>query len=100
MKRTRIKPVSAGTKARKQERRDAVNAAAERDGHRCRVLDHWPHHCIAPLDGHEVLTRGRGGSPYDPDNIVMACRVGHDYLHAHPVWAAGVGLLAHSWESA
>lgn len=35
-------------------------------------------------DGHEVLTRGRGGSITDPDNILMVCRPCHTYITEHP----------------
>lgn len=30
------------------------------------------------LDGHELLSRARGGSITDPDNIVLLCRPCHD----------------------
>lgn len=56
--------------------------------------------CSGPLDPHEPLTRARGGSITDPDNLMWICRTHHDWLHAHPVEAHEVGLLKHSWERA
>lgn len=44
-------------------------------------------------DGHEVLTRGRGGSPTDKTNIRLVCRQCHDWIHTHPVEATERGLL-------
>ena len=81
---------AAFTKAR----REAVAAAAARDGHTCVARHLAPHvPCGGPLDGHEPLTRGRGGDPLDVDNIRTLCRSHHDFVHAHPEWAHSVGLL-------
>ncbi|MBL7487031.1 hypothetical protein [Frankia sp. AgW1.1] len=49
--------------------------------------------CCGPLDGHEPLTRARGGSVLDPDNIRMICRAHHDYIHEHPALATALGWL-------
>lgn len=48
-------------------------------------------------DGHEPLTRGRGGSITDPDNIEPPCRYCHDAIGLEPAWAYELGLLKHSW---
>lgn len=51
-------------------------------------------------DAHERLTRGRGGSASDPENIVPLCRRHHDEVHAEePLWAYELGILIHSWEA-
>lgn len=72
----------------------AVAAAAARDGYSCVARHLAPLvACGGPLDGHEPLTRGRGGDPLDVDNILTVCRSHHDHLHAHPAWAESVGLL-------
>ncbi len=55
--------------------------------------------CAGPFDFHEVLTRARGGSITDPENILMVCRRHHDWLTDHPVEAAVVGLVRNSWEA-
>lgn len=45
------------------------------------------------VDVHEPLTRARGGSIVDPDNMVAVCRVCHDWIHANPVEATELGWL-------
>lgn len=42
---------------------------------------------------HEVLTRGRGGDPTDPDNILCLCREHHEWVTTHEVEARGMGLV-------
>jgi hypothetical protein len=62
------------------------------------------HQCAVPgctseaTDPHEPLTRARGGSTTDPDNIVGLCRRHHDDIHLEPPWAYALGLLRHSWD--
>lgn len=48
-------------------------------------------------DVHEVITRARGGSILEPDNVKALCRKHHDWIHAHPEDATALGLLAPSW---
>jgi hypothetical protein len=49
---------------------------------------------------HEPLTRARGGSITDPDNIVMVCWPHNQEISAdEPAWAYELGLLKHSWEA-
>ena len=52
-------------------------------------------------DAHEPLTRARGGSITDPDNVVALCREHHDQITFAPEttleWAYDLGLLIHSW---
>lgn len=58
-----------------------------------------PHvRCSGALDPHEPLTRARGGSITDPENLTWICRGHHDWVHANPKHAHAVGLLKHSWE--
>ncbi len=49
------------------------------------------------VDIHEPLTRARGGSIVDVNNMLAVCRSCHDWIHAHPESAEMVGLLRHSW---
>lgn len=42
---------------------------------------------------HEVLTRGRGGSPTDPDNILCLCSDCHRWVTTHEVQAREEGLV-------
>jgi hypothetical protein len=55
----------------------------------CYAFDH--------VDVHEVLTRGRGGSIYDPDNCVALCRRAHEWVTAHAEAAEALGLILPSW---
>lgn len=54
--------------------------------------------CAGPLDPHEPLTRGRGGSITDRANVIWVCRKHHGWLHRNPDEAHRLGLLVHSWE--
>jgi hypothetical protein len=50
-------------------------------------------------DAHEPLTRGRGGSITDPENVQPVCRPHHDAItFEEPEWAYELGLLVHSWD--
>lgn len=50
-------------------------------------------------DPHEPLTRARGGSILDRDNIRLLCRPHHREIHdTEPGWAYDLGFLVHSWE--
>lgn len=43
-------------------------------------------------DKHEVLSRGRGGSPVDPENILCLCRECHAFITTNPEWAEATGM--------
>jgi hypothetical protein len=43
-------------------------------------------------DLHEVLSRGRGGDPTDPENILALCREHHHQITVNPEWAESLGL--------
>lgn len=42
---------------------------------------------------HEVLTRGRGGDPTDPDNILCLCSECHRWITTHETDARALGLV-------
>lgn len=48
-------------------------------------------------DGHERLSRARGGSITDPANIDPLCRECHDYVTTHPKWAEENGWSESRW---
>ena len=48
-------------------------------------------------DVHEILTRGRGGSIYDPENCLSLCRSCHTYITDNPFWAQEHGFIVPSW---
>jgi hypothetical protein len=52
------------------------------------------HRCSGEVhDVHEPLTRARGGSITDANNMVVVCRWCHNWIHARPSLASSVGLL-------
>jgi hypothetical protein len=54
-------------------------------------------------DIHEPLTRARGGSIVDRENMAPLCRECHDEVTFKPEselgWAYEIGLLVHSWDA-
>lgn len=50
-------------------------------------------------DAHEIVTRARGGSILDPNNILALCRPCHEWIGNHPKDAQECGLIAPSWAS-
>jgi hypothetical protein len=52
------------------------------------------------LQPHEPLTRARGGSITDAENIRMVCAGHHRFIHEHPQLAERMGMLTSSWNAA
>lgn len=50
------------------------------------------------VDGHEPLTRARGGDPTDPEQVIGVCRYCHDMIHAHPLAAAKLGVMLSQYD--
>ena len=103
MKRTELNPTSTKRTAENRERsRVMVDLFGSQEDWRCSVegsLDHGimgP--CYGPIHGHEILTRGRGGSITDPANIVLLCDRHNEWASSHPEDAHRLGLVRHSWE--
>lgn len=48
-------------------------------------------------DPHEPLTRARGGSILDLENVILICRAHHDEIHDEAPWAYELGFLISSW---
>jgi hypothetical protein len=104
--------VRAQSKQRRGEarlRQAILETVIERDGNACHaamvVARHyrqgcgWPITCAGEMDGHEVIPRSRWpGGHLVATNVRMCCRRHHDWIHAHPVTATTLGLLAPSWE--
>ena len=71
-----------------------------------RLLDERPI-CEAQISGctqlstdcHEILTRARGGSILDEENIVCLCRSCHSFITENPAWSAEHGFMLHSWST-
>ena len=49
-------------------------------------------------EGHEILSRARGGSITDPKNVIGVCRPCHSWITTHPKQATELGFLRHSWD--
>lgn len=78
-----------------------IDMLAEFEGAGCVARDLVPGvECSGPVDPHEPLTRARGGSIVDRDNVVMVCRAHHSWIHRSPIEAHRLGFLVHSWERA
>ena len=91
-------------------RRVSKKRAAENRKRRGTILAHYGQHprCFGcqPLaelgivtgcngwadDAHEILSRARGGSITDPDNVIPLGRRCHDYVTTHPREAEAAGL--------
>lgn len=84
------KPLPFRSKKREREQRERRRMvdAMEADGPvRCFVTD-----CTRPADDlHELLSRGRGGSPVDPANTRPVCRTHHMQITTEPAWAEANG---------
>ena len=122
LRRSRINPVSSKRRKENRERRSVKEQLVEERGPWCEVakavsaryVEHglpqnWGtlevaavvYHLCTGLadDAHEIVTRGRGGSITDPDNILLVCRRHHDWITTHPKEAHELGLVRHSWEA-
>jgi hypothetical protein len=82
------------------ERARVVDAAWDRDKGRCQaetlVRDV---RCGGRLDPHEVIPRSAWpGGKLVLDNVLIVCRMHHDWIGDHPVAAQSLGLHGFSWE--
>lgn len=98
--RKRINPMSAARRAENKIRGAVLAEVLFRDGYGCKGRELVPEvPCFDRLTGHELLSRGRGGSITNPKNIIICC-IGHqNWIHAHPEEAHRRGLLKHAWEA-
>jgi hypothetical protein len=99
VKRSPIARMSVRRRSELAERRQVVADVIRRDGG-CLMRESAPDDpsgaCRGPLDGHEVLPKGRGGDWLDRDNVVTLCRLHHDWVHGNPAKAERLGLLKRS----
>lgn len=93
---TPLNPVSKRRRAENRQRRAMLKAKyPEPENVMCIV----PGCCNRADDGHEPLSRARGGSITDPDNLAPLCRDHHrEITDFEPEWAYELGLLRHSWD--
>jgi 5-methylcytosine-specific restriction protein A len=55
-------------------------------------------HSARSTECHEIVTRARGGSILDVDNIAILCSTCHRWITEHPAEATAEGWMKHSWE--
>ena len=94
VKRTPLKAVSD---KRKKENRERAKVLQFR-----RQWNHCEAQCCdgctdRPTDGHEILTRARGGSITDTTNILMVCRPCHTWITDNPQEANRFGFTIPRW---
>lgn len=96
LKRTGLKPVSKKRLALRSKRDRVREQVLERDQNACQagIVGLCTFHAT---DVHEILTRGRGGSIYEPDNCLSLCRSCHTYITDNPRWAEENGFIVPSW---
>ena len=95
MKRSRINPVSKKRQQVNVLRRAFVKEILD-ERTRCEaqipdVCSHWA------TDVHEIMTRARGGSILDPDNVLALCRRCHTFITDNPSFSQENGFTVHSW---
>lgn len=95
----RSAPLAKQSKKRQRENRERRKVVTEKYGTGL-VWCEVPWCTSLADDAHEPLTRARGGSITDPDNIRAVCRPHHDEIGTEPAWAYEIGFLKHSWEVA
>jgi len=95
MKRTRINPVSKKRASVNVARRifvrqileERMNCEAQIPG----TCSNWA------TDVHEIMTRARGGSILDEDNVLALCRPCHSFITTEPAFSQEHGFTVHSW---
>lgn len=88
----RISPISAARRLENEVRRGVVEELSRKRGHICEAKCARDCYRIS-TDAHEKLTRARGGSITDEDNILLVCRPCHEWIHANPAEATEAGFL-------
>lgn len=95
MKRTPLSKVSKARAALNVKRRafvkDILAERPECEAHIPRVCSHYA------CDVHEILTRARGGSILDPDNVLALCRDCHTFITVNPGFSQEHGFTVHAW---
>lgn len=93
MKRSKLNPVSKKRMTLNRERRQFVSEVLK---FRLMCEARIRGCTMTPTDVHEILTRGRGGSIIEPDNVLALCRSCHHFITIEPAWAKQNGFIV-SW---
>lgn len=102
MKRSPIAPTSKKRAALLRKRKKLTEAMKEDGSVMCQFewktstafFEEMVVRCLRRADDlHEIVSRARGGSIVDPENVVPLCREHHRWVTEHPLEAAELGLL-------
>lgn len=101
MKRASLRQVSAKRRALLRERKKLTDAMKREGPVMCQFyeavgralaeISSMPG-CGYADDLHEIVSRARGGSIVDPENVVPLCREHHRWVTEHPLEAEKLGL--------
>lgn len=95
MRRSRLNPTSKKRNQQNRERDFVRKVIMKERGALCEAM--IPATCTyVGTDLHEILTRARGGSIIDPDNILLLCRECHGFITSQPAWSKENGFVV-SW---
>ena len=88
--------MSQKTRKLQSKRKSVREEVLNRDDNRCQamIIGLCTRHAT---DVHEIVPRGRGGSPYDPNNCLSLCRSCHRYITEEPAWATAHGFMLPAW---
>lgn len=96
LKRTAMRQVSPKQAKRNRQRTKLLAQIVQ--GRPCAAK--WDEGCTGIAEhGHEPLTRARGGSELDADNVIPVCAYCHDKIHGNPTMATRRGLLISGYSS-
>jgi len=95
VKRTPLNKISKARTALNIKRRafvqDILEERPECEAHIPRVCSRYA------CDVHEILTRARGGSILDPENVLALCRDCHTFITINPGFSQEHGFTVHAW---
>ena len=90
---------SLNQRSKKRIRDDRLRAPILKKVRQGACLVRWDDECSGQADhGDEILSRARGGSIIDPENVRGACWRCHRKLTDNPAEAERRGLTLHAWE--
>jgi len=93
LKRTRIRRTSKKKQAENRARKPFLMELERIRGNLCEAQGQASDQCQGIWsDGHEIVKRSAGGDPLNPNNVLLICRLCHDWIEANPALARERGL--------
>lgn len=100
-----MRTVSSKRAVENRVRRLVIAEVRVRDGHECvgskinpiTCAPYLPEPCFGPLNGHEIITRGDGGSITDAANIILLCDFHNGWCTEHDDEATERGFREKRW---